>query len=105
MKIAFDVDGVITDMPELFSVITKSLKTAGHEVIIISDYDEYFRAQREEELKNYGIEHDQFIITGDKEEYCQKEGIKYAIDDKSEHFPNSQFIQIGAFLIGDAKGR
>lgn len=81
MKIALDVDGIITDAPEFFSVWTKALIAAGHEIYVISDFDEYYRDQRVKELEEYGIEYTAFIITKRKKEYCLENGIEYAIDD------------------------
>lgn len=100
MKIAFDVDGVITEMPELFSVLSQSLMAAGHEVHIVTDYDEHFRAQREKELKNYGIVYTKLVITGKKQEYCQMHGISFLLDDDADYFPSVGYkvINIGNML-------
>lgn len=36
MKIGIDLDGTITELPELFSVLTRALVEAGHEVHVIT---------------------------------------------------------------------
>jgi uncharacterized HAD superfamily protein len=99
LKIAFDVDGVITEMPELFAVLTMSLRKAGHSVIILTDFDEHFRSYREEELAKYGIEYDELIITGDKESYCQAQGIHFAFDDDPDYYLKSEALRLIAFRI------
>lgn len=86
MKIAIDVDGVITEAPELFAAISKGLKDSGHYICILTDFDEAYRTQREKELAEYGICYDELIITGDKAEYCIENSIDYAFDDLPEYY-------------------
>lgn len=99
MKLAFDVDGVITEFPELYSILTDSLVKNGHEVYIISDYDEHFRKERERELAQYDIVYTEFIITGNKKEYCQENGIDYAFDDDISYYPNTVRSDLSVFKI------
>ncbi len=89
MKIAIDVDGVITEAPDFFSALTKSLKAAGHSVFIVTDFDEHFRKDREKELDEYGIAYDELVITADKEQFCRENRIDYALDDDVEYFPGA----------------
>ncbi len=89
MKIAIDVDGVITEAPDFFSVLTRSLKADGHLVFIVTDFDEHFRKDREKELDEYGIAYDELVITADKEQFCRENNIDYAIDDDAEYFPRA----------------
>ncbi len=99
MKIAFDVDDVITDFPDFYAAITESLMKNGHEVYIITDFDEYFRRQREKELERYGILYTELIITSEKEQYCKEHDISFSIDDDSSYFPNSKKSAINLFQI------
>ncbi len=99
MKIAFDVDGVITEEPEFYSVLSKSLMATGHEIYIISDFDEHFRKQREKELARYGIEYSQFIITANKIDFCRENGIDYAIDDDISYYPKVKRSDISLFSL------
>jgi len=94
MKFAFDVDGVITVYPEMFSILTNALVQAGHEVYIMTDYDEYYRAQREQELQEYGIAYTELLITGHKEDMCRQRQIDYLLDDDREYFNAVQPLTI-----------
>ena len=55
MKFAFDVDGVITEAPGFFSEISKALRKSGHEIHIVSDYDESFKSQRVRDSLNMAL--------------------------------------------------
>lgn len=91
MKFAFDVDGVITASPLFFSVVIKALMEQGHTIYILTDFDENFRKQREQELKSYDIPYHELIITKDKEKFCKEHNIDFAIDDDAfEYFPLSK---------------
>lgn len=89
MKIAFDVDDVITEAPEFYSAITQSLIKNGHEVYIITDFDEHYRSYREKELKDYGIEYTELVITSEKYEFCKENDIQFAIDDDPSYYPDN----------------
>jgi uncharacterized HAD superfamily protein len=97
MRFAFDVDGVITEMPELFSALTVALKAAGHYVYILTDFDEHFREQRLKELAKYNIAFDEMIITSQKEQFVRDHAIDYAFDDDREYYGNSLPLQFYAF--------
>ena len=86
MKIAIDVDDVITEAPAFFAAMTQAMKAAGHEIHIVTDFDEHFRQQREKELAGYGIEYDALVFTGDKAGYCADNDIDLAIDDDPSYF-------------------
>lgn len=88
MRIAIDVDGVIAEAPEFFAAMTRAMKAAGHEIHIVTDFDEHFREQREKELAAYGIAYDTLAITRDKLGYCRARGIQMAIDDDVCYFEN-----------------
>lgn len=101
LKLGLDVDGVISKYPRLFSVITKSLIECGHEVYIITDLgDETYRKWRENELKEWGIEYTELIITGEKEKFCKNNNIEFLIDDCREYFMKTKAHRI---LVGEIK--
>lgn len=86
LKIAIDVDGVITEAPQFFAALSSAVRSAGHTVYVLSDYDEAFRDLREEELAEYGIEYDELILTRRKTEYFEDLEIDFAIDDEAEYY-------------------
>jgi uncharacterized HAD superfamily protein len=102
MRIAIDVDDVITEAPEFFAAMTQAMKTAGHEIHIVTDFDEHFREQREKELAAYGIAYDTLVITGDKEGYCRDNRIELAIDDDASYYEaGASPIAINLFRMKD----
>ena len=93
MVIAFDIDETITEHPEFFSLLSRSLRTGGHSVIIIT-----FRQDRkavEEELRRWGIAYDE-LITGSLESslrygveswkgaMCREHGVDIMFEDDRE---------------------
>ena len=101
MKIAFDVDGVITENPSFYAVVTKALMNDGHQVYIITDFDEHFRDQRVKELESYGIKFTELIITSQKEQFCSKNNIEYLLDDDLDYLKNSKVTTVHLAKIGD----
>src|SRR5690606_20748485 len=101
MKIAFDVDETITQHPELFSVLAKSLIAAGHEVYIISDVPEYYRADRLRILKEADIPFTKLCCAGNKREICVREGISFLFDDHWDYFEKGDFTN--PIIIGRIK--
>lgn len=97
MKFAFDFDGVISEMPELFSTLTIALKSVGHEIFIVTDFDENYRHFRESELAAMSIAYDHLIITGSKQTFMQQEGISFAFDDDPEYYNDKQCVHLYAF--------
>ena len=96
MKFVLDVDGVITEAPRLFAVLSRALRASGHEVHIVSDFDEKFRDQRIGELKDYGIEYDAFVITARKADYFIEQEIDFAFDDDAhEYYPGQIAVLLG----------
>ncbi|NCC04178.1 MAG: hypothetical protein EOM37_09085 [Proteobacteria bacterium] len=102
MRFAFDVDGVISEMPELFAALTSALKLAGHEILIVTDFDESFRKFREEELTSLGIVYDELIITPQKEKIFLERGVDFAFDDDVEYYENLK--KLGVFVFGKPSG-
>jgi hypothetical protein len=100
MKFAIDYDDVISLDPTFFLVLTQALKAQDHEMYIVSDFDEYFRNQREEELRHDQIVYDKLIITSKKTEFCKANGIDYAIDDLAEeYYTTSTFTKVSIVRI------
>jgi hypothetical protein len=103
MKFAIDYDDVISADPVFFSVLTNALQAKGHEVYILSNIEENYRSQREEDLQQDNIFYTELIITSKKGEYCRKTKIDYAIDDLAEkYYPASPHTKIS---IVDIKKR
>lgn len=98
MRFAFDVDGMMLEMPELFSAITSALKAAGHTIYVVTDFDEYYRSSREQELAKLGIVYDELIITPNKEKYFNENAIDYAFDDDPEYYQNLKRLRL--FAVG-----
>ena len=101
MKIAFDVDGVITENPSFYAAITNALIKDGHQVYIITDFDEHFRKQRVDELNEYGIKYTQLVITSMKEKYCLANNIDYLLDDDLDYLQNSKVNTLHLAKIKD----
>lgn len=62
MNVAIDIDGTITALPLVFSVLSKGLRLEGHKVIIVTFRLEPFRKGTEEELASLGIEYDELFM-------------------------------------------
>lgn len=97
MRFAFDIDGVVTEMPDFFSAVTSALKAAGHQIVLVTDFDENFRTYREQELAKYGIAYDELVITSQKEKYFRSNTVDYAMDDDAEYYPNLRRISVFLF--------
>jgi ribonucleotide monophosphatase NagD (HAD superfamily) len=96
LKVALDVDGVITKAPEFFATLTAALRQAGHEVYILTDHDETLREAREEELAGWGVEYDCLVITRRKQAFFEDLEMDVALDDEAAaYFPRHPVAQIG----------
>lgn len=60
MKLALDIDDTITRHPAFFAFLTRALRAAGHEVIVISYRVD--RAGAERDLTSWGITYDQLLL-------------------------------------------
>lgn len=94
MRFAFDVDGMILDMPDFFRVMISSLKAQGHEIFIVTDFDERYRAYREKELADLGIVYDALIITSQKKAFFEAENIDYALDDDGDYYEGCKLLPL-----------
>ena len=104
MKIALDVDGVVSEAPVFFATLTRSLRASGHKVYILTDFDEHYRKHREAELQGWGIAYDELVIRGGKERFCREHGIDFAIDDEAaEYYPHSHITTLGLVAVDGAR--
>ena len=89
MKIAIDFDGCISVYPEVFRVLTRTLKT-NHEIMIYiltsREPSWQSREQTKDELEKYGIAYDHLIITDNKQKFVKDNGISFFIDNQDENF-------------------
>ena len=86
MKIAVDLDGTISEYPEFFKLFTKAMKQAGCKIYILTDRPAGTEDIVVEQLRGYGITYDFIEITGEKNQYILKEGIKVLFDDVDAYF-------------------
>ena len=89
MKIAIDLDGSISAYPDVFRVLTQTLKTNNEITIYIITSREPSYQSREQtanELENLGIAYDHLIITDNKQKFIKDNGISLLIDDQDENF-------------------
>jgi len=73
MKIGIDVDGTMDEAPWLYSLLTRALREAGHEVHVITYRDD--REKVIEQLREWGISYDGLHLP---------DGIVYAPEWKGE---------------------
>jgi hypothetical protein len=93
MVVAFDIDDTITEHPEFFSLLSRSLRAGGHPVVIIT-----FREDRNavaEDLERWGIVYDE-LVTGSlqsspkygterwKGAMCREHGVDIMFEDDRE---------------------
>ena len=89
MKIAIDLDGCINAYPDVFSILTRTIKTNDEITIyIITSREQSWqsRERTEGELENLGIAYDRLIITDNKQKFVKDNGISLFIDDQDENF-------------------
>jgi len=92
MKIALDVDGVVTEHYPFWSFFTETMMKAGHEIYIITDIKQIHRDFRIAELKHYKIHYKEMIITPDKRSFCEELEIDFAIDDMPEYYYDAKNV-------------
>ena len=89
MKIAIDIDGCISEYPNIFSILTKALKSSDNiEIVIISARENSQKAKQKtiQELKELGIVYDYLILTDDKQQTIKENSIDIFIDNQIENF-------------------
>jgi hypothetical protein len=70
MNIALDIDGTITKTPQLFSVLSRSVRLDGGRVYIVTSRSkvDLVEVETRKELKGYGVEFDELCIIPDQKE-------------------------------------
>lgn len=87
MNVALDIDGTISDHPQFFSWLTKSLRATGHRVVILTFRDPTRNEQTRSQLASWGVEFDEMVIAESlkaKGELCVKHEIDLFFDDQDE---------------------
>ena len=87
MKIALDIDGVISAYPQFFAALTNALKGRA-EIFILSNRDpsEQSRRATEEELGKWGIWYEHLIFLNKKSEFILENGIQVVFENEDEQF-------------------
>jgi uncharacterized HAD superfamily protein len=85
MKIALDIDGVITEYPEVFHQLSHAL-IKSNEIYVITNRDPDSVEEIKTELAAYGIRWDHLIITAKKAEAIMKFGVQMVYEDTDEYF-------------------
>jgi hypothetical protein len=86
MKIAIDIDGVITEYPDFFRQFSQSMTESGADIYIITNRDPTTRAEILEELREYAIDFNELVITANKAEYIVRNEIVVLFEDTDEYF-------------------
>jgi len=87
MRIALDIDGVISAYPQFFAALTNGLKGKA-EIFILSNRDpsEQARRETEKELEKWGIWFEHLIISGQKSKVILENGIQVVFENEDEQF-------------------
>ena len=98
MRVGFDLDGTIDSDPKVFGDLMRSLRRAGHEVLVLTgsgqphvDTDEV--AKKVQRLKQLGVgdAYDRLVVFAEtniakaKAAYCKKKSIALLIDNNVEN--------------------
>ena len=78
MKIAIDLDQCIAD--QQFFHIMCHLLCPEYEIHIITSRDEGSREETMKELEKHRIQYSQLVMTGNKAEYLQEQGIEIKVN-------------------------
>src|SRR5262249_39933379 len=87
MNVALDIDGTISEHPELFALLSASLRAAGHAVIVLTYRDPERVEHTRTELAAWGITYDAIVFADSlaaKGELCRLHRIDVFIDDQDE---------------------
>lgn len=87
MKVALDVDGTISEHPELFALLSASLRAAGHPVVVLTYRDPDRVEHTRMQLAGWGITYDEIVFAtslSSKGELCRQHSIDVFIDDQDE---------------------
>ena len=92
MNYGLDIDGTITEMPELFALLTRVLRAAGHKVHIVTYRDPASAEETKNELKTHKVVYDKLHLPDDKgigmgnwkHDVAEQEKLDIMIDDSLE---------------------
>lgn len=62
MRVAFGIDGTISERPTFFALLSATLRAAGHYVLILTYRDPDRRQQTESQLADWNIEYDEMVF-------------------------------------------
>jgi len=65
MNVGIDIDATITEIPWLFSIISKGLRKAGHRVFIVSYRSIDDLRCTKSDLRNFDIDYDELCLSDD----------------------------------------
>ena len=87
MKVAIDIDGVISAYPQFFAVLTNALK-GKVEIYILSNRDpsEQSRKETEKELTEWGIWYEHLVILNKKSKVILEHEIDVFFENEDEQF-------------------
>jgi hypothetical protein len=83
VKVALDMDGTISEHPELFALLATSLRAAGHAVMILTYRDPDRVEATRRQLAGWGIEYDEVVFAPSlhgKGEMCRQHAVDVFID-------------------------
>jgi hypothetical protein len=83
MKIALDIDGVISEYPAFFRILSNA---PGVEVFILTNRDPESREEIVAELNALRIRFDHLVITHDKALFIHLSGIEVLFENTDEYF-------------------
>ena len=87
MKVALDIDGTISEHPELFALLSAAMRAAGHAVVVLTYRDPERAEHTKAQLAAWRISYDEIVFAGSlsgKGELCRRHGIDVFIDDQDE---------------------
>lgn len=83
--IGLDLDNCITAEPEFFRIICYLLYPT-YDVHIITNRDKADRDNTINELKELGIQYSHLVLTSQKDEYVEQNGINILFENEDEYF-------------------
>lgn len=87
MRVALDIDGTISEHPELFSLLSAALRAGGHTVVVLTFRDPERADHTKAQLAGWGVAFDELVFARSldaKGELCRLHAIDVFIDDQDE---------------------
>jgi hypothetical protein len=87
MRIGLDIDGLLDEHPEFFSLLTLLFSSAGHFVAILTYRDPEARSRTEKQLAVWGITYNEIHFARsltDKGRLCRELALDVYFDDQDE---------------------